>query len=454
MSTFSGINLASRALTAANKGVTLTGQNIANVNTEGYSRQRAEQVAMDSVSSGVFAGRNNPGNGVEVTDISRATDGFVDARQRGDHSASAYSTQVEATYSDAEDLLNEPSAEGLTKQLQGFWGAWKDLANDTGDTAAQAQVLNNGQAVATTLNTLDSRLSQQWSNLKDNANTLASSVNDTAAKVADLNLAIRKAQANGQNANELMDQRDQNILKLSDLVDVSTSRNSDGTYDVSVGGSTLVHGTDTVKVKVSDTPTNLRSAMAGQKVTLVLDQPGNQATVGIVSGKLAAHLDSLNTLLPDVARQFDAVADKIATSVNGIYSAGGAPFFGPTPGPSTAATLAVVPTDPTQVKGSTAGKNADMASALGKLSESTTGPDSLWRAKVTDIGNKSAAATTKAGIAQTTAQNSDGARESVSGVNIDEEMVNLVTYQHAYSSAAKVFTAMDEMIQTVLNMVR
>lgn len=251
-----------------------------------------------------------------------------------------------------------------------------------------------------------------------------------------------------------MDQRDQNILKLSDLVDVSTSRNSDGTYDVSVGGSTLVHGTDTVKVKVSETPTNLRGAMAGGKVTLVLDQPGNQAPVGIVSGKLAGHLDSLNTLLPGVARQFDAVADKIATSVNGIYSAGGAPFFGPTPGPATAATLAVVPTDATAVKGSTAGKNADMASALGKLSESTSGPDSLWRAKVTDIGNKSAAATTKAGIAQTTAVNSDGARESVSGVNIDEEMVNLVTYQHAYSSAAKVFTAMDEMIQTVLNMVR
>ena len=101
MSTFSGINLASRALTAANKSVTLTGQNIANVNTEGYSRQRVEQVAMDSVSSGVFSGRNNPGNGVEVTSISRATDAFVDARQRGDHSSAAYATQVDATLNDA-----------------------------------------------------------------------------------------------------------------------------------------------------------------------------------------------------------------------------------------------------------------------------------------------------------------------------------------------------------------
>jgi len=460
MSTFSGINLASRALSAANKAVDVTGQNIANANTDGYSRQRVEQTELSTVSDGLFAGRNNVGQGVDVTSISRATDAFVDARQRGDHSTAAYADQTAGVYGDVDHLLNEPADDGLTEQLNSFWGSWKDLANDSSDAAAQAEVFHSGQTVASTVNTLDTRLATQWSNLHDSASTLTDQVNTTTAKIAQLNLSIAKASNTGQNANELLDQRDGFVLKLADLTGATTTARADGTVDVSIGGSTVVHGSDSVRIQVSGTPTTLRGVSSSSQVTLSL--VGSGSPVRLNTGKLGGVLDGLNTVLPGVAQQFDATAQSVATAVNGLYNktsphVASGDFFGTSDGSGvvTAQNLAVAVPNAAAIAGSTTGtKDGRTAAALGALSESTSGPNSVWRNQVTDIAQKVATANTTSSVASTTALNSDASRESVSGVNIDEEMVNLVTYQHAYSSAAKVFTAMDDMLGTLINMVR
>lgn len=458
MSTFSGINLASRALSAATKAVDVTGQNIANANTDGYSRQRVEQTEMDTVSDGLFAGRTRVGQGVEVTSISRATDAFVDARQRGDHSTAGYADQTAGVYADVDHLLNEPADDGLTEQLNSFWGAWKDLANDSSDAAAKAEVFHTGQTVASTVNTLNTRLSTQWSNLHDSAVTLTDQVNTTTAKIAQLNLSIAKASNTGQNANELLDQRDGFVLKLADLTGATTTARPDGTVDVSIGGSTVVHGSDSVRLQVSGNPSTLRGVSSSSQVTLSLE--GSGTPVRLNTGKLGGVVDGLNDVLPGVAQQFDATAGSIASTVNGVYNPSATPggnFFGTSDGSTTvsAQNLAVAVTSSTAIAGSTAGtKDGKTAAALGALSESTTGPNSVWRRQVTDIAQKVATSNTTSSVATTTALNSDSARESVSGVNIDEEMVNLVTYQHAYSSAAKVFSAMDDMLGTLINMVR
>src|SRR5580765_4647131 len=242
-STFGGLSTAINALMAQRQALDVAGQNIANVNTPGYTRQRADLQEITSAGrGGLYAVAQEPGWGVNVTDVARLADALVDARQRTAHSDQANLGDISTTYTAIEQVMNEPSTSGLSSQLTAFWSAWHDVANNPGDPSTRSALLAKAQTVASTLNSSAQQLTSYWSNQRDQAAALVTDVNTTAKSVADLNQRITTAKLSGGQVNELTDQRDQLVLHLSELTGATVRQAADGSVDVMVGGSPLVHG--------------------------------------------------------------------------------------------------------------------------------------------------------------------------------------------------------------------
>src|SRR3954452_1085618 len=220
-STFSGLSTALNALMAQRAGLTLTGQNIANANTPGYTRQRAElQAVVTPTQAGMMSSSlvSQNGGGVTVASIRRMADAFVDARQRDAHSQASYATASSEALGQVEQVLGEPSDTGLSKQLSEFWGAWQGVANSPDSVPARQALLSKAATVVGTLQRGRTAIDSAYTDTRAQLDALVTQVNTTLKGVADLNDKIRIATASGNPPNELSDQRDQLVLRLSELV--------------------------------------------------------------------------------------------------------------------------------------------------------------------------------------------------------------------------------------------
>ena len=179
-STFGGLSTAINALMAQRQALDVAGQNIANVNTPGYTRQRADLQEITSAGrGGLYAIAQEPGWGVNVADVARLADALVDARQRTAHSDQANLGDISTTYTAIEQVMNEPSTSGLSSQLTAFWSAWHDVANNPGDPSTRSALLAKAQTVTSTLNSSAQQLTSYWSNQRDQAAALVTDVNTT-----------------------------------------------------------------------------------------------------------------------------------------------------------------------------------------------------------------------------------------------------------------------------------
>jgi flagellar hook-associated protein 1 FlgK len=466
-STFGGISTAMNALMAQRQALDVTGQNIANVDTPGYTRQRAELQEISGVGrAGLYSSAQAPGNGVMVTDVSRLADALVDARQRNAHANQANLNDVSTTMSAIEQVMNEPSTTGLSSQLTAYWSAWHDVANNPGDTSTRAALLAKAQTVTSTLNTSAQQLTTYWSNQHDQAASLVNDVNTTAQSVAALNQQIVSAQLTGGQVNELSDQRDALVLHLSELTGASSRANADGSVDVMVGGSPLVHGPHAEQLVLSGATA---AGQVGSNPVGFTWAGGGAASVS--GGRLAASLQALNSTIPGTLAAYDGVAATLAASVNAVHDTGmdldgnaATDFFGTRDGSPTvtAANISVAITDPRKVAsavipaGATvpatrANLDGSLADQIAQIATSTTGADSAWKTAVANVGVASARATSQATTAATVQQNADTDRDSASGVSLDEELTNMLTFQRAYQGASRVLTTVDEDLDTLIN---
>jgi flagellar hook-associated protein 1 len=234
---------------------------------------------------------------------------------------------------------------------------------------------------------------------------------------------------------------------------------ADGTISVYLGGSNLVNGATARHVQSTGAGlmSNVGTTPAG------LQWADNSTPVALAGGSIGSQVYTLNTVLPGAVASLDAVANNLATTVNAQHQAGydrngnpGQPMFTGT----TAATIAVAITDPTQVAasgvatvppatgGNLDGSNAD---ALANIASLSTGPDVSYRKMITDLGVASEAATRKADIQTTVTSDIDSARTAQSGVSLDEEMTNMIQYQRAYEAAGRVLTTIDSTLDTLIN---
>jgi flagellar hook-associated protein 1 FlgK len=326
-------------------------------------------------------------------------------------------------------------------------------------------VIGAAKTVATALSAGSQSVDAQWSAVRSTLGTQVAQLNDAAAQVADLNGAIRTTVASGGNANELLDQRDQLTERIATLTGAAVRDNGDATVDVVLGGNPLVQGTtaravalgggDTLAGSTTDAPT-LRW-VDGSAGAVALD--GGSIAGGLT---LLAPADGTRTggALAEASAAYDRVATDLATAVNALHATGttpsgatGTPFFALTAGVPAARGLTVVPTDASGLatRSATGQFDASVLTAIAAVGSRAGGPDTTWATFVTGVGSASRTATSEATLTGLALTNARTQQQSSAGVDMDEENVSLLAYQHAYQGAARVLTAVDEMLDTIIN---
>jgi flagellar hook-associated protein 1 FlgK len=460
VSTFSGLSTALSGLQAARRGLDVTGQNVANANTEGYTRQRVEQQAVGAPAvPALWSTYDGAGRGVEVTAISRLDDAFLTARARQEAGTLAQLTARQNTLGGVERIFAEPGETGISAQLGDLWSAFHDVANRPGDLAARSQLLARAATVADGFRAAHNALDEQWSGVHEQLASSIESINATASNVAELNHAIRLSTSAGIAANELADQRDVLINRLAQATGAIARPGADGTVDVYLGGIALVRGDQAEQLALTgaESMTELRSGAAAP-TAVVWASTGMPTQLG---GEAAARVEALGTTLPGYADDLDAVAVALRDAVNTAHSAGydldgnpGAPVFEAT---ATAKNLTVAITDPRAVAASgqapspTPVLDGSNAAALADIGRGTTSPDARYRQLVVDLGTAAQTANRRTAIQASVSAEAEAARDAGAGVNTDEEMVHLLTYQRAYEAASRVISAVDEALDVLIN---
>jgi flagellar hook-associated protein 1 FlgK len=256
----------------------------------------------------------------------------------------------------------------------------------------------------------------------------------------------------------MADQRDQLVLQLSQLTGATARSNDDGTVDVLLGGSMLVSGTRSTVVQVAGAD-DVDAVAAPPPAGPVHLEFTDGRNANVTSGQAGGLMNAVNSVYPSAAAGLDGVASTLATSVNGFHVTGqgldggtGRPFFRGT----NARDLAVdIPTDkPGWIAAAAAGKgsyDASMADQIAQLGGKPGGADVTWRSYVAQVGVDAQAATRRVALQDNVAKQADAARDSVSGVSVDEEMTNLLMFQRAYEGAARVMTTVDQTLDTLIN---
>lgn len=477
-STFGSLNTAVSGLYAAQRGIDVTGQNVTNANTDGYSRQRVDLQSVGASTVPAFwSVSDGVGGGVNSDNVTRIRDAFLEGRAQVQHAGNAQLTTQNDAFTQIQQAFGEPGTTGLQSQLADMWSAWQTVANSAGDPAAGSALIQKTQTVIDGFHSSRAALDNQWTQTLNNLQALVTDVNATTANIATLNQAITRASLDGNPANELRDQRDSLVLHLSEQIGATSQPGQNGSLTVAVGGVTLVSGSSSLSLAVAG-PTN-PDDMSSTSVSpsdpnfMTSGLPRIVSSVGhtavATGGTAGGQLATLTDLIPTYRNALDGLAQALAAQVNtqqgnGVDANGnaGSPIFGSAPPATTitAASLTMLTTSPGDLAAASQvgwagpgdklvnGSNADAMSQLGQGSGS---PDSIYRQMITQLGVQAASTSRNLDIQTAVTTQVDNDRESVSGVDLDEEMTNMLSYQHSYAAAARLISAIDQNLDTLIN---
>ncbi len=479
------LSIARSAVTAQQIAMQTISQNIANAETEGYSRQRAELVTR--------APQQFPygsvGTGVDVHGIVRMRDELLDAAYRRDAAGQAGNDVRQNVLSNIEEILGEPSATGFSNTLDQFWNSWSDLSNNPGNTANQSVVRQRGQEVAYQLNSFATRITEVADRTRTSLQSAVDEVNTITKQFAEINKQISTAEVSGLQAPDLRDQRDRLADQLAQKIGGRVETQANGTVAVYVGSMALVDASNArpLEVRGATVPT-----------IGIVNDPDPLQNVGGAIGQMA---QLISTDIPATTARLDEIAKAIVNGVNELHASGwtaagdalGSANWIPANGPTgsrvnffdasgTTATSIRLSAEVRANAGviaagdvQNAPGNNSIALALGALRDDA-GMAALqtrmganfatqigfasgvsfgdhYTQTVSDLGVSVSDAKSQYSIYNTLASQSDNRRASVSGVSLDEELTNLMRHQQAYAAAAKLVSAADEMSKVLLNMI-
>ncbi len=451
--TFFGINIGLSGLQAAQIGQDVTGHNIANAGTDGYSVQAVDQKTAETWVAADTTGAtpSTLGSGVQARSITRARDRYLDSEVRNGLSEQSAQTTLNDNLKQVEAAYGEPSDHGLNNGLGTFFQNFTNLVNNPEDAGVRATVVAGANALVSQFHTLQERLSGVGTQVSDTISSDVDTINTVGKQIADLNITIRQSLVQGETPNDLLDRRDILVDKLAQIANVNVVNRSDGSMDVSIGTSNLVQGI---------TP-----------YTLSLNGPNSLSARGDIKGGELGGLLTSQSSIAGYQSDLNSLASSLATQVNAIHKTGagldgttGLALFQFTPG-NEADTLAVNPTianDPGKLAaaavpaggGPPPAGDGTVAAQLAALQNTaqTNGQtlQAFYQKSVSGLGGQSAAAQTATDSANANANQLQQQRASVSGVSTDTEMVNMLKYQRAYEASAKVIKTMDDMVNTLI----
>lgn len=468
------LNLASQSLQTQMTAISVTGQNLANVNTAGYTRQTANIQTTPDIET-----TSGPeGTGAEVTDIQQAVDTLLNNQIQGQQSTSGYWNGQQSVLQSVQDDLDEflsstgstsgstsstdtTSSSGLSTLINNFFNDAQSVATSPTSIPARQQLISDAQTLASAFNQINSQLNQENTALNTSISDDVTSANQLLSGIASLNQQISAAQLGGGNANDLIDEQQQDLQNLAQLTNITTSTEANGAVDVSINGETFVSGN-----QVKDT---LQTYDSGNGNLLV----GSPATGGtqpltLTGGSIQGTIDARDNTLATLQTSVNTLASSLITQVNSIYSPGysltgttGADFFGG----SDASNISVnssLADDPSsfQASGSaTASGDNSVALQLAELADTAQSNlqgqtfSKSFDQTVGTFGDALQTANNQV-TDQTSVMNMLKTQQSsVSGVSLDQEMTNLLGFQQAYEASAELVTTINQMLSATLQMV-
>ncbi|OME97075.1 flagellar hook-associated protein FlgK [Paenibacillus amylolyticus] len=503
-STFHSIETAKRSLFTQTTALSTTGHNVANANTEGYSRQKVNMQASIPMEPFAFLHSTTPGQlgtGVEFDSITRVREKFLDDQYRNENTNFGSWSIQRDTLEKLEAIVNEPSNTGFRTVMDNFYKSWSDLSKNPEDVTARRIVKETTLALTDAMNQISRQLDALSQDLDSNIAVKSNEIQGYLGNIANLNSAIVKVESLGDNANDLRDQRDLMTDKLSKIMNITVTDSPQG-YQVQMNGQALVTGG---AVQVAVDPAFLNTAYTAGTLT---------------NGEVHGMIKSRDTLVSDYKKQMDELANTLANGdieitlpagsvipatnalglaggalatdtkvtvkgLNGLHQLGytmdgtttpGLPFFTATDG-GTAITAgnislnAEILADPNKIATSLRTTDASgtetvikgnntLAILLANLKDTpmksadgmrNAAIGAQFSAIVGQLGVQSQEAARQTSNSEFLVEQVETRRQSVSGVSLDEEMSNMIKFQHAYNASARFMTTYDELLDKLIN---
>ena len=430
----SNLYSASTGMSVSQVAIQTTSHNINNINTPGYSRQRVEQSAKSAYSNPGYNSSFGPGQlgtGVQATDVIRIRNVFYDFQYRSEaHNYGESSVKYQA-YTNMEKIFNEPSDSGISSSISDFFSSWQELSKSPNDTSSKDIVIQNAKYLANNISNVKEKLDQLSSQINKTLNDNVAQINEMINQIRDLNKSINLIQGSGKTPNDLMDQRDSIIDDLSSKLNIENP-------DVN----------KLITQKLED------------KTGITLDELKN---IGNVSGQIQGSLDMINKI-SEYTTDLKNLSKGLTKGVNNILNsrdfndnsvnATDQPIFDFNDnGDPIIKVNNKFLDDP-----KTLFITSDKAEKMYKLKDekiTIDGEDitigNYYNNIVQKLGNESKEAIRNESNQSKLLADIDGLRLSESAVSLDEEMVNLIQFQHSYSASAKVMSTIDSLLDVVVN---
>jgi flagellar hook-associated protein 1 FlgK len=440
-------------LNAEQGALAVTTNNVANVNTPGYSRQQAVLVTNEPVEQDPLT----LGTGVTLQDIESIRDPILESQiQQQTQSQGQYSTLSSALQ---QTQVNFTTSTGdIGTAISNFFDSVNQLSANPNDLSVRQGVLTAAGNLATSFNTAANNLTQQQSSLDLSAVQQVVQINQLTQQIAQLNGQVSNLQNVGESAGSFVDQRQQAIDQLSSLVDVTVIPTDGNTLTLTTAnGAPLVSGQQSYQLQTQNNSSGLHDIYS----------QGNDITGEITSGQLGGTLQARDQEIPQIQTQLDTLAAGIANNVNTVQARGfdlndvkGTNLFTAPAlsGVGAAANLSVAITDPSLIAASSdgsVGSNGN-AEALYALNSQTViagqTPTDYYSGIVFNVGNSTSNAAAEQSASALVLQQLNDQRSSISGVSLDEEAANMVQYQDAYSASAQVITTINDMMYATIQM--
>ncbi|ADQ45910.1 flagellar hook-associated protein FlgK [Caldicellulosiruptor kronotskyensis 2002] len=516
---FYGLEIARTGIFVNRKGLEVTSHNVANASTPGYTRQVLNVKSNPpSAKVGFYSPKFQVGMGADVQSLEQIRDMFLDIQYRNEYSRQGEYEIKADNLNFIESIFNEPSDTGLSSVIDQFFSSLQELSKNPESLTVRALVRQRAQALTDAIHKMYKQLEDLQSELNDQVYDKILEINSIASQIADLNQQIFVLELRGEKANDLRDQRNLLVDKLSKIVDTTAYEDKDGRFIVQIaGGETLVnHFTvyelETDKSKImrksgfdsSGLPTGFNPDDPLSQQNLY-DVPGlfvvmwkdTGQVLNIKSGELKGLLDMRDgvggldedmvvngqpvdvpnknyfTGIPYYLNRLNEFAQKLIEKFNELHTQGWSlngqntniNFFEPPVGQTFFYARYIKVSDAvmndlnniatTYDASSLPGGNdlvVDMLKLRNDNSVFKEGKfEDFLKSLISNLGVDSQGAKNFAENQKVMVTQLDNRRQAVSGVSIDEEMTNLIRYQHGFQASARMINAFDEMLDVIVN---
>ena len=440
-------------LAAEQAAMEATANNVANVNTPGYSREVPVLVTSDPVIQDPLTF----GTGVTLKNIESVRDPILESQIQNETQTEGQLSALVSALSQTETQFSSNTGD-IGTSISKFFDSVNQLSTSPADLSLRQNLLTAANNVASSFNVASNQLASQRVSLDQSLQQTVGEINQLTQQIAQLNQQISNLQNVGRNAGTFLDQRTQLIDQLSSFIDVSVIPSNNSLTLTTATGTALVSGNQSFQL----------STQPDSSGTQHIYSQGSDITSTLVSGQLGGILQARDQHIPSIQSQLDTLASGFATAVNKVQTSGydlnGNPSTGtnlftiPATLPGSASAISVAITDPSLIAASsdaTSGSNGNAESLYALRNQSVINgqsPTAYYSGIVFNIGNLSANAKAQQDASNLVLQQLNDQRAAVSGVSLDEEAANLMRYQQAYAASAQVISAINQMMQVVINM--